>query len=211
MRNRPGKSSVSLMLFCLLLLAGLPTCAVADVGVPLIALTLPSMILALIPIVLLEAAVVAVVLRLPFHRLLLPLLAANGVSTVVGIPFAWIVQFIIEALAGGPSGFSAPPFWERVLSVTLGAAWLMPVSRDTYWMVPTACLVSLVPAFFVSIYLEYRVLMHVCYDRDWFSVFDASDPPAMKRGIIAANLASYGLLLLVLLAWLIAGSAAPQQ
>ncbi|HEX4537528.1 MAG TPA: hypothetical protein VH140_11305, partial [Candidatus Acidoferrum sp.] len=95
-----------------------------------------------------------------------------------------------------PHGLSLPdsPI-QKIASVTLEAAWLVPYSEhDLYWKVPTAAMVLMIPAFFVSIFLE-RCVLHF---------FWHSEPsPERKRFVWRANIYSYALLILFGLIWLL--------
>jgi len=92
--------------FYILLLVGFllllnPALAHADAGVPMIFLTFPSMILALIPIVLIEAGVFAWLLRIKYRQTILPSLLGNLISTIIGIPLSWLLMVAVQLITGG--------------------------------------------------------------------------------------------------------------
>jgi len=191
--------SATVLLLSLALFVLFPSCAFADVGVPLIAVTFPSMILALIPIVILESLVLARVLGYRFPRMIVPTLIANLASTLIGIPFAWLVQLIIGLCIHGFVNVPSTSFWGKVFSVTVEAAWLTPYEDKLYWMIPTACIFSMIPAFFLSVLIEYGVIIKL-YDETTFLTTERDE---LKRGVTSANVASYGLLFLASIIWLI--------
>jgi len=80
------------------LMVALALPAKADVGVPMLAVTWPGMLLALIPIVLLEAWVLNRRLRLSARRSLKFSIWANLASTVVGVPVTWGVLLFSRLL-----------------------------------------------------------------------------------------------------------------
>ncbi len=116
-----------------------PTVAVADAGVPLVAIFLPPLWLGLVPIIFIEAFVNCRLLLIPFRRTLLPATLGNLASAIVGIPLTWVFLAAFEIFFG--SHF--PPnllgsTGAKVLSVTIGAPWLIPYEPDLWWMVPVA-------------------------------------------------------------------------
>jgi hypothetical protein len=160
----------------------------ANMGIPMIAVEVPIMAMAFVPVILLEAFVFAKRLDVPYRRALKAVAAANVFSTVVGVPLAWFVMFLPSCVGGvwmrvvpdSPAG--------TILSVLGGSAWLGPISEKESWMIPTALLVLLVPTYFASVWLE------------WFAIerqFDDLPRARVKKAVWAANSASYlGLLLL---------------
>lgn len=72
-----------------------PALAHADAGVPMIFLTFPSMILALIPIVLIEAGIFTWLLHIKYHQTILPSLFGNLASTIIGIPLSWLLMVMV--------------------------------------------------------------------------------------------------------------------
>lgn len=157
----------------------------ANAGVPMIVIQLPVMALALVPILLLEAAVYLRLTGASWSLAWRGSLIANLVSTFVGIPVAWFVQVIVQMLIGGGSAWGIESARERVAAVTLQSAWLVPYERDLDWMIPAAAIVLLVPFLIVSIIVERFVLR-----RYW----PESVRTALTRNVSIANMASYVLL-----------------
>jgi hypothetical protein len=132
-----------------------PTAVAADAGVPLVAIFLPPLWLGLVPIIFIEALVNSRLLLIPFRRTLLPATLGNLASAIVGIPLTWVFLATFEIFFGS----LLPPNLLRgtgakVLSVTIGAPWLVPNENDLWWMVPVALAFFAVPCFAVSVLIE---------------------------------------------------------
>lgn len=168
----------------------IPAFAHADAGIPMIFLTFPSMLYALIPVVLIEAFVYAKTLKIEYKQALRPSFFANLLSTLIGIPLAWALLFCVELLFMFVSSFSPltreAGTLQKILETVLGAAWLGPYEGDLWWMIPTAAAVGLIPAYFVSVYIEFKVTKRY---------LPAQDPIALKKAVKTGNLITYALLL----------------
>jgi hypothetical protein len=167
----------------------------ADAGLPMIALAIPAALVAIIPIIVLEAWLARNIHQVSANRRLLVVAIANGLSTLAGWPLLWVVLAAIQifVIPGGDGCYGISTFWGALASVTLQAPWLLPYEADLYWMVPTASLVLLIPAFFVTILIEGWVL------RSGWSQVTANE---RKRFVWKSNLASYALLASIDLDWL---------
>lgn len=133
----------------------------AGAGVPMIFITLPGMIVLLLPIIAAETVVVVRRTSLPKTRTLWVTAVANLTSTLVGVPITWGVLFLcemglFEALAHttkfGASSWNSPI--GRIVRTILSAPWLTPVGS---WAVSLATLVLLIPSFFVSVWVEQKL------------------------------------------------------
>jgi len=161
----------------------------ADVGIPLIGPVVVLGWVVLVPVVLLEAAVAKVMLRWRLVDAIWWVTAANVVSTVVGIPFAWFVTCLVTLFTGGGSWGDG-----SVIGVLRSPAWLGPgYIKDLGWAVPLALIVLSVPCFFASWWVELAVLRRV--------VPESARGPGRALWTYAwkANLASYCLLVSLLL------------
>lgn len=166
----------------------------ADAGVPMLFVTFPAMVLALVPVVLLESFVLVRILKRRASSLVKSATIANVVSTIIGIPLTWVLLVALEWITGGDAvhGFTAP--LQKFLAVTWQAPWLLPYEGDLYWMVPTASLSLLVPFFFASYLIEAPIVAH----------FEREVPRAeVRAAVFRANLASYAGLAVFNVAWLI--------
>ncbi len=159
--------------------------SLADMGVPMLFITFPAMLVALLPVIVVEVLVLARHLGCSALAVWKPVALANVFSTCIGIPVTWFVLVVLQMVTGGGSAYGLDSVAEKFLAVTWQAPWLIPYDTDLGWMVPTAFLVLLVPFFFVSWWSEWKVagrfLKHV-------------DAPKLKGGMLISNLASYSLL-----------------
>jgi hypothetical protein len=172
----------------------------ADVGIPMIFVQWPLMIAALIPVILIEVLVIRRWLPLSPGRAFAGVGKANLYSTAAGVPMAWGIMFLIELAIGLPLGFAGMAFhWNldssvlQAFMVVAGAAWQGPVRGLLYWIIPLSVTVLLVPSFFVSVRLERRSCL---------KAWPAADPVALHRAVYAANLWSYGFMLVMACGWI---------
>jgi hypothetical protein len=173
-----------------------PGAAQANVGVPMIFITLPQMLVALVPVIAIEALYARRALRLSQRQAFTSFGVANLVSTLIGIPLAWGALVLLQMATGaGHPGIETP--WHRFLAVTWEGAWLVPYrgyEHELYWMVPAATLFLLVPFFFASWWVEYLIVARLLRPLDRSEV---------RRATFRANLLSYGLLTLIALVRLV--------
>jgi hypothetical protein len=167
----------------------------------MIAVELPFMVAAFIPIVLVEAAILAKRLAIPFRRALLASARANGISTIVGVPLAWLGMALLQIVGADTLGPTSDTSLARVLGAVGGALWLYPEGAGNGWMIPTAVLALLVPTFFMSVWLEWRVLRRRLEDVDRTRV---------RNAVWIANVVSYSALF-VLGVWLWSESIGPPR
>ena len=114
----------------------------------------PSWILALPIVIAVEAFLCRRWLEVPWKRAWLGAGVANAISTLAGFPILWIawVVVLISARGDGVPKLAEP--WCSIYAVTVQAAWLLPDEDRLYWMIPTAGMVLLIPAFFVTVLIE---------------------------------------------------------
>lgn len=125
----------------------------ANAGVPMIYVVGPVFLLALIPIILIEAAFYQKLAGIQYRTAAFGTLWANLISTVAGVPATWVILVILQLLTGG-DGAHGVGLW----AVTWQAAWLIPYENELGWMIPTAAMVLNVPFFFVSVGIENLIL-----------------------------------------------------
>jgi hypothetical protein len=161
----------------------------ANVGIPMIAIQMWWMILAFIPIVLVESIIIKRRLDMRFSRILLDVGLANAVSTLMGVPLAWLFTFILEIVTtSGGTAFGLDSPLKKLIAVTLQAAWLVPYKGQHYWMVPAASTALLIPSFLLSVPMERLVLK-----LRW----DDQNPATVAAVVLRANVVSYLLLFLI--------------
>ncbi len=125
---------------------------------------------------------------------------ANLVSTLVGIPLAWLALALLLGLAGGTDHDIRTRAGRRREAIWL-APWIMPhdyVDWDRYsgewdWLVPAKLLV-LLPPFFLASWLIERAVAGRMLER--FS-------GELGVGVLVGNAATYGLFALIVLGWLV--------
>lgn len=115
---------------------------------------LPLMIIALPVVILIEASLCRRWFGMEWKSALKATSVANAVSTLVGFPVMWLALVVIQMMLGGGSAPKIPDPWFSIYTVTVQAPWLLPYEDRLYWMIPTACLILLIPAFFVTVWIE---------------------------------------------------------
>lgn len=163
----------------------------ANAGVPMIAVIFPKTVLSLIPIILIEAAVLAKTLKLNKKKTVSAVVAGNACSTLFGIPITWAILAYIQISTGGERSIDGVgDLMKKILSVTWQAPWLMP-SDNLYWQVPAATLFLFIPFFFTSWLIEFWVELFILKK-------EVSDKKRFRRTVFFANLLSYVFLAVVL-------------
>lgn len=173
-----------------------PAQAQANAGVPMVFLTLPGMVLALVPVVLVEMRVIIKGLGLAPRVAFKVAAWSNVLTTFVGVPLTWAILLVLEGVTGGDRAYGINTPLKKLLAVTWQAPWLIPYEADhnLYWMVPAAMMWLLVPTFFMSWWLEYLAAARM---------LPGTDRPRLKSVMFRANLVSYALLELCALGWLL--------
>jgi hypothetical protein len=134
---------VALLAFAMALL---PSNALADAGLPMIAIVWPASAIVFLPVVMVEALVARRLLGLTFRKSLAVSALANAASTIGGIPVTWAL-LVLPLL-----GVAFLPDALRFLAVPFYAAWLPPIEKA--WPVPLAMAILCVPFFFASVFVE---------------------------------------------------------
>jgi len=135
----------------------------ADMGVPMIVFTLPMMLILLIPVIAIESFLCKRWLGLTTRQAVRSNALSNVVSTLVGVPVAWVIMVVIEVASGalldkipGIDNWHSP--LASAVGFILSSAWIGPPEVTSIWIIPAACLVLLVPFFFASYWIEYRIV-----------------------------------------------------
>lgn len=161
----------------------------------MVAIFLPPLWLALLPVIVIESALLARSLNLRVGRILVGAAIGNVASTIAGIPMLWLLAASLQlAYAGEARGLSSVS--DRVYAVTVQAPWLIPYETELKWMIPLALLVLAVPAYCASVVIE------------WLCLLPFARPAklgASVRAVAFANLCSYALLAVLFAAVLLAG------
>jgi hypothetical protein len=175
-------------------LLALASAANANTGVPMLFLTLPAMLIALVPIIVLEAIVIGRLLGSSAIARAKSVVVSNVASTVVGLPLTWGVLVALQMVSGGGSSYGIATPIQKFLAVTWQAPWLIPYERDLYWMLPAASLVLLIPFCFTSYFVEAPIVSRLepGYSR-----------ACVRSAVLRANLFSYLILAAITLVWLL--------
>jgi hypothetical protein len=158
----------------------------ADVGVPMIFPQVILMAFALVPVVVIETVIIQRMITVSFWKGLKDIGLANLCTTIIGVPLAWFIMFILELVSpygGTAMGLNTPT--KELAAVTLQAAWLVPYEEDLHWMIPAAASVLLIPSFFISVFIERWILI-----RRW----KEQEHKSISSAVFRANLLSYLLL-----------------
>jgi hypothetical protein len=174
----------------------------ADAGIPMIILTLPAMLMLLIPIIVVEGFLCKKWLGLTTWQAMKSNTISNLASTIVGVPLAWGFMLVLEfgtmGLGDKIENWHSP--LANVVFFFLNSAWIGPPEGKSVWLIPAATLALLVPFFFASYGIEYLVMK--------FMVEMPEGPPnlAYPRVRIAvrnANLITYGAMFVATSVWLV--------
>ncbi len=168
--------------------------ASANAGVPMLFLMWPVSWLLLVPIIIVEGAVLRNFIDLTRRRSVLVSAAANAASTLFGIPLTWLILLGIEVFLTDASAYGLETPVKRLLAFTVQAPWLNPYESALHWLVPAASLVLCVAFFLVSVFSE-RLVVRLLEPH--------ADPVAVARWSWRANLITYGVVVGALLLLLI--------
>jgi len=143
--------------------------------------------LALLPIVVLEALIIARMINAPLRPTVLGSALANVASTVVGVPLAWCLLLFAQ--------FALMEYWglseskNPLLLALIGAAWIGPEPQTGFfWQLPVALVVLAVPFFLLSVAVETPIVRMI----------SGAPKALLRKAVLLANLASYvGLGLLI--------------
>lgn len=173
-----------------------PTAAYANAGLPMLVVTLPAMLVGLIPIVIVETVVLVSRLRSSVAKTAALTAAANVLTTIVGVPATWALLALLQMVTGGGSAYGIDTPLQKMLAVTWQAPWLIPYEADLGWMIPAAMLVLLVPFFFASWAIE-AAIVSLRFRPFW--------GPSIRAAVWRANVVSYALLSLYPLSMFMVG------
>jgi hypothetical protein len=172
--------------------------ALADVGIPMITIEWPVMLLALGPVIVLEALLIRRWVSLSYRDAFKGITWANVLSTLVGVPLAWLIMLGVQLAVFLPLGLAADKWhWNldapvlQVIAVMASSVYVYG-SKSPDWIIPSGIAVLLVPCFFLSVWIESKV----CF-RTWKTL----DREAVRRGVYRSNLASYLALFILACGW----------
>ena len=173
----------------------------ADAGLPMLFLVTPIYWFALFPIIGIEWWILRKKLpEISDTRLMISASVSNIMSTIIGIPIAWVCMLIIQRLVPGADGVFPDfhPFWQYFFGVTVQAPWLLPHESDLGWMVPTAFIFLLIPFYLMSCFIEVLFSVPILKTKSY-------DIRTIVRSVCVANIWSYMFLLSIGIFLLILG------
>ncbi|MGO9326301.1 MAG: hypothetical protein ACLP07_17240 [Terracidiphilus sp.] len=142
-----------------------PAAAHADAGIPMLPFAYPVILVFLLPVIAVEVVYIRLRLRTNWKNTIGATAKANLITLLLGFPLSWLVFLIAELvfyLALTFSGIEDHVHWtlgpriNEFLIVITSAAWMEPIEEK--WAVPVAFVVLLIPSFFLSGYVESRLL-----------------------------------------------------
>lgn len=173
---------------------------VADAGLALSFFWFPLMLLLFFPIILIEAVVVQRKLRCAeIWPVLRATVAANVVSTILGIPISAASFLLIVTLSGSRSNFARAIFeasiWPWGASSAGTRAWAIPLADLVFF-------VLLVPCFVVSVWSERKVMARMLTTTTEASTLEfpsilvsrpakIAEPAPLRQAVWSANVLSY--------------------
>jgi hypothetical protein len=126
---------------------------------------------------------------------------ANLISTLLGIPLAWVAMVIVEVVAswvasvvpGLQTELNKSGIWS-VAQVTIYSAWIIPHGDEGNWIVPCAAIFLCIPFCLVSVWSEYLVAR---------KILPPEEHSRALRWSWLANISSYSAIILFLVAMLL--------
>lgn len=168
----------------------------ASAGLPMLVVVWPAFWVLLIPMIALKFWYFKRHFQTePSIRLLSGLTITNSFGVLLGVPLTWTVLGGIEVLleeAGIGSQWTTG-FWQRILSITEEAPWLMAYPKEYYWMIPIAFMVLLIPFFIISTVSEYLVIHRYFLQHE--------KEATVKRVTQLSNVITYIILYMLVLGW----------
>lgn len=176
----------------------------ANVGIPMIFVQWPLMLVALIPVILIEALLIRLWLPLSPNEAFTGVAKANALSTAIGVPLAWgimlVVEFVTFLLIASSLDYldwepDSPLF--QVVFLIFSMAWPLPMTDMTpetaQRLIPIVAALLLIPCFYASVWIECRSCL-----RSW----TRHNPVLVRRAVYRTNLGSYALLFVLACVWI---------
>jgi hypothetical protein len=185
--------------FLVLALCAVPV--LANTGAPMVAITLPMMILLLVPIILIEGVIVKRDLCITWKQSFRVVTVANLITTFIGLPLSNIVSWLLAIIAKFAVPNSSFVTHRTVLKATLGSYWfddhfftftadgklVRPFPNEPAWYFVVALSIAWSINLIASFYLEY---MHMRRHIE-------APKSSLWRTSLKANSASYLFLLVI--------------
>lgn len=172
----------------------------ANVGIPMIFVQWPLMLVALIPVILVEVLLIRLWLSLSYREAFIGIAKANVLSTAIGIPLAWGIMLVIELITVLlrvsvddylPWKLKGPLF--EIVFFIFSIAWPLPTTETARGGIAIAAALLLIPCFYASVWIEYCSCL-----RSWTRY----NPVLVHRAVYRTNLGSYALLFVLACVWI---------
>lgn len=162
----------------LLSTAAAPSTAHANAGIPMLAILWPIQWLSLLLVIVVESWIVGRMARVPARQVFKPVALANLVSTLVGVPIAWMLMLLLQFATGIALWRLAGDASAGPLGYALNAAWV----GDDATAVRAAVVVLSIVFCAASVWVE----------RWWIRRRPGPvDTRTTDRAVLVANVASY--------------------
>lgn len=145
------------------ILVFLSPAAHADAGIPMLPIAYPVVLLFLLPVIAIESIYLRAKLKTGWWGIVKGVSIVNAVTLILGYPLAWVLAFVVEYVFTGVALLFIKAGFERTIerlplwaSGVLAPAWLGPT--EDIWPILVAFVVLLIPAFFLSGYVEARMM-----------------------------------------------------
>jgi hypothetical protein len=178
----------------------------ADAGIPMIFLTLPLMLMLLIPVIAIEGFLCKKWLGLTTWEAMKSNAVSNLASTLIGVPVAWAIMLGLEfGTMGLVDSSHAIQNWRspiaEVIFFFFSSAWIGPPQDKNLWVIPAATLALLIPFFFASYVVEYLVIKFMLGMPEGGPANLAY--PRIRKAVRNANLITYGAMFVTTAVWLV--------
>ncbi len=166
---------------------------IANAGLPMFVALPGPLTVALVPIILIESAIYATLLRQRWRNTFGIIAIANVLSTAIGFVIAVVLMLVVEFAVTGGRMYELNTWQEKLFVAVTQAAWLPPYEKHMHWLFPAACLTLLVPTYLLTVLIEGQLLR---------LSFPNTSPRQVWRACWLANTTSYGAIAAYLL-WLL--------
>ena len=170
-----------------------PHLAYANAGLPMLAITLPALIIGLLPVIFIESLVLKKVLVRGFKDVFRVAFLSNIISTFVGVPITWAGLALFQMATGAGRAFGLETLADKFLAVSWQAPWLLPYEGQIHWMIPASTMFLLIPFFFASWFIEYMIAKRM---------FKGLAKNIISQAIFKANIVSYVFMEILASLWL---------
>jgi hypothetical protein len=181
------------LILCGALLAAQPL--YADMIIPAIYGTYPEMLfLGLIPVILIEMLIMWKYLKTSLSDIFYAVSIANFISTIIGIPFSWILLGLFENSLGNEQvGYSRrPSLLDDITTLIWQKESWYSFFNNVSWIAPLAAMLMVLPFYLASCIIEYFIVKRSLSSSE-------IKPIKLLKGVLLANLGSYAVFTIIAL------------